>query len=446
MNFGKIRRVLKESLSYKNKHVLYKTATSWFLKVFADLESETENDLALALERLFYKKFDQKSVLEWADLNKSLINAFNINLDDWSFNILNGIGPCITKSVNYNWKNFIILSKSSLNFDSLDFKVKKEAVFNKTDKIPVIYLYEVYSFTNEESGASTLDKNLYPYFFLLDFFKNSLPEADLNNQDIQEFIIKNKNKLNSILQFATIYPKTLGFGVDGTAFDLGNNKVLKIFKEEFAYNKALQAVDDLHKNAPNAASEIMMYDLGVMGEVGYEQIPIYYYIIEKVATVTSLDEDKFNKVHKIISAIITNIYADKATWNKFKKEKLNINDPLIAEKINDISFSVKSVYKKEIHDLTVSLNLHSEENKPEWTSMLKNKTMDDWVLLLTKEIAAKFLSGRGDMHLGNIGITNSGYLRFFDAAHIVWQDNINYLPYFTNNKVEVVNDGVTKRV
>lgn len=444
MNFDRIKKVCAQSLHYRDVNVLYKTATAWALKVFADIE----NDFSSELTKILYRAFEQKSILQWADLNKSVLSNFNLNLDDWQFNILNGVGPCLIRQAGNDFNHFFILTKTPINFEKADLKVKKEAVLTKTSEIPQLHIYEVNNIESKSSDFTDFDKNLYPYFFLIDFFKNSELTQDASNTTIQNFLIENKNILNNILKFCTQTPKKLGAGVDGTVFDIGNNKVLKIFTDETSYVKALNTIDDLHKNAPSASTEIMMYDLGIIGYFGENNYPIYYYIIEKVITVSSLEQDDYAKIQKIISAIASNIYFDKKLWDSFKNAKLNINSPEVLGKIDDISFSVNSVYKKEIKDLTSSFNLASNENKPEWAGMLKVKRVDDWVSLLIKEIVAKFLSGRGDMHLGNVGITNSGYIRFFDAAHSRWEQGINYTPYFTNSEQNrvVVNDGDTKRV
>lgn len=442
MNFDKIKKVCALSLQYRDDNVLYKTATAWALKVFADIE----NDFSSELTKMLYKAFEQKSILQWADLNRSVLNNFNLNLDDWQFNILNGVGPCLVRQAGHDFNHFFLLTKSPLNLEKADLRVKKEAILSKTLEIPQLHIYEVNNVDVSNSDLTNLDKNLYPYFFLMDFFNSSEAMQDIPLNIIQDFLNENKNKLNDILKFCSQPPKKLGSGADGTVFDVGNNKVLKIFTDDTAYVKALNAINALHKNAPGASTEIMMYDLGIIGYI--QSSPIYYYIIEKVITVSSLEDNDFVKVQKIISAIASNIYFDRKSWDSFKKEGLNISSSEILEKIEDISFAVKSVYKNEINELTKTFNLASNENKPEWANMLKTKNIDDWVTLLVKEVVAKFLSGRGDMHLNNVGITNSGYLRYFDAAHSMWEQGINYSPYFTNKKQRevVVNDGDTKRV
>lgn len=49
----------------------------------------------------------------------------------------------------------------------------------------------------------------------------------------------------------------------------------------------------------------------------------------------------------------------------------------------------------------------------------------NWLRTLIEEIAVKYLTQRGDLHLGNIGITNYGDFRYFDSAHPRWQNYIN---------------------
>jgi len=44
------------------------------------------------------------------------------------------------------------------------------------------------------------------------------------------------------------------------------------------------------------------------------------------------------------------------------------------------------------------------------------KLNNNWLNRFVEEILVKLLTGRNDLHIGNLGITNNGYFRFFDSA------------------------------
>jgi hypothetical protein len=50
---------------------------------------------------------------------------------------------------------------------------------------------------------------------------------------------------------------------------------------------------------------------------------------------------------------------------------------------------------------------------------------DNWLRLYIEEIIVKYLTSRTDLHLGNLGITNSGELRYFDPSYGNWVSKLN---------------------
>ena len=56
-----------------------------------------------------------------------------------------------------------------------------------------------------------------------------------------------------------------------------------------------------------------------------------------------------------------------------------------------------------------------------------NKT---WLQSFVEEILMKYLTGRTDLHLGNLGVTSYGELRYFDPSFANWNSDINIVEDF----------------
>ena len=56
---------------------------------------------------------------------------------------------------------------------------------------------------------------------------------------------------------------------------------------------------------------------------------------------------------------------------------------------------------------------------------LKDSLNSDWLQFLIEEITLKYLTGRGDLHSGNLGLTNYGVFRYFDPSWHGWQTGLN---------------------
>ena len=114
--------------------------------------------------------------------------------------------------------------------------------------------------------------------------------------------------------------------------------------------------------------------------------------------------DDFKSLLRGIKSIIID-YGN--TLKELKNTELNSKESL--EKINKISKDISDyISNHKIYKLNIYMIGKSVSGlKPEW------------VFLLVKEIILKFLSGRCDLHIGNVGVTKnrkSREFRYFDPA------------------------------
>lgn len=230
--------------------------------------------------------------------------------------------------------------------------------------------------------------------------------------DVEKFYKKNKNKIDSLRKFYNKPPTYLGGGSDGTAFDIGKGLVLKIFSDNYAYQAAKAAQERLHKFPDIAKTEAMIYDVGELGK--FENKKVFYSIMEKMKTIDrSGPEHKF--MYNILSIIKEKIepITESREWLLNKE---NIKDPK--------TYPALKVKVKRTSRL-IAKNIR-EENR----LLLKNikdtfELNNFWLDNLIEEILMKWLTGRGDLHAGNIGVTNYGRFRYFDPSYKDWTDRLN---------------------
>jgi len=259
-----------------------------------------------------------------------------------------------------------------------------------------------------------------PKFSHYDFIYSAMQELAGDTEDVEQFIKKNNNVINKIRgSFGTQTPILLGKGADGVAYDIGNNLILKIFKDKYAFDKAKEAQDRLHKNPELAKTEAMIYDAAPLGV--YDRVLYYYYIIEKMKPLSNLDNSDRLKLKSVFAAIINYIMKNQFDDIRgLRKQVSNGEDLASINKtvqilVNNVYYYVYPKIEKFVEVLEKDLDLKSS-----------------WVKSYIEEVIVKFISGRTDLHMGNIGRTNYGELRYFDPAYSRAQNDINF-PYESNN-------------
>lgn len=225
--------------------------------------------------------------------------------------------------------------------------------------------------------------------------------------EVDEFITENKSKIDKIRRhFSTSNPQKLGEGSDGVAFAINPNLVLKIFRNENAFNHAIMAINRLHKNPELAKTEAMIYDAGPLGT--FNNQTVYYYIIEKMIPLEKMDYQVYRSLETIIDTMRRRIKRDRAShWIKFKEY---MDKP---EKHSELKNEIK---KGAIVLVSEVKNYHREQiDKIE--NQLGDKLKSSWLESLAEELIVKYLTNRTDLHMGNIGFTGYGDFRYYDPVY-----------------------------
>jgi hypothetical protein len=314
-------------------------------------------------------------------------------------------------------------------------EILEESLLKGFGKIPNLKLFVLESISLTSGGQ--LPKEVAHEEFIFTALNEIFgPPSD---DEIVQFCIDNKNKIDKIRNLFKGKPSQLGGGMptsDGVAFSLGPKLVLKIFRDTFSYNKAVEATERLHKHPELAKTEAMIYDIGVLGEFKGQQV--YYYIMERMKTVRDLDDDTRDSLQTIAKEIALSVTYLRSSGD-LKDMKKNISDPT---KHSDIKTKVRAIAKDIAEKLDISnagdidtvergrfkMQLAYNDPRRAMGPALKGdnlKLNPNWLALLAEEILMKYLTSRTDIHMGNLGVTRYGEFRYFDPAYSGWTSGLN---------------------
>lgn len=333
---------------------------------------------------------------KWLDINQSTINEFAIDEINWRYTK--------DEDVLISFSNNII---SKTKRDYLDLTL--DAILLPSPPIPILYFYK-YKENVIKSTPQIKD-------YLIRFFREKSSLFKNTNElinSLNEFCKTNKSKLDSIEKMFKKSPEFLGAGDSGIAFDIGDNKVLKLFDHQFVYNKALEAYNRLFDNPELSKTEALIYDVGTIGNIitNNTSTPVYYYIMEKMKPI----RDVIPNTYPLVSLLrfIDSQIPSYPPLKEIQSGKLKLSDNNLNELISTISQNIKN----SIPDNT----FERLQDVKDVTPSLKS----DWLNLLIKEVLFKYITNRLDLHMGNLGLTPYGELRYFDPAHEgATSDNMN---------------------
>lgn len=237
---------------------------------------------------------------------------------------------------------------------------------------------------------------------------------------MKEFVQTYSGKIKRIRSAFAQIPKYLGGGADGVAFDIGDGKVLKIFRDEHSFQKASVAFERLHTNPNIARTEAMIYDIGELGDFpnkydADQATKLYYYIIEKMTPVRDHGERLGDNIRPLLHAVVEAISQSRDSKWQVLKRKIDIP----AE-----SMLIKTEVNKEAEIIAHQLRRTKSSN----VKFVEDTIPDlnpNWLKGYVEEVLMKYLTSRTDLHMGNLGVTPYGQLRYYDPAYSDWVSDIN---------------------
>ena len=377
-----------------------------------------QDDLTEALSR-YLDNPNMDDLDKWYQLNNAFLNQHPARIwycykgvDDFVQGLLTN-----TSDPNSSIVERLFISTNP-QLDVEDFKFKSSHLLYSYQSVPKLYAFLAKKdLNNNFDDYSALPSSFAHYGFLVRAL-SKIANAVVGGRFIREvmqFILQNKNKIDQLRRSFSEEPKYLGQGVDGMAFSVGDS-VLKIFGDEQSYQHAKAAYHRLHNKSNYASVEANIYDVDELGV--FNNQPIYYSLMEKLKPITkSFDEDGVYDINMglrvIIDAVIKVIPEAEASHIREQLEN-NENNVKIGHDIKRFVSLIEKYVEFQYYKIERIEELMPNLNK-------------NWLNKLIEEIVVKYLTGRVDLHMGNIGLTNNGFLRYFDSSHSsIGNDTINY--------------------
>lgn len=240
---------------------------------------------------------------------------------------------------------------------------------------------------------------------------------------INQFAQDNLQSINELRKFFGKKPTLLGKGEDGIVFDIGNGMVLKFTKDQFSVNKAIESIERLHGQSSLSKTEAMIYDVDSLGINPGSRTPIYYIVMERmipIQDIENIDPDLYYNISELLRLLrdkLKEIF-ERDVWSVHGKYRLERGESLMEQ------------LKKEAIKVIKWCNSDPECKKHllKINQAVINNILNlrsDWLENFVEELFNKACTQRGDLKLGNLGITGYGTLCFYDAAHRYFKDSIN---------------------
>jgi hypothetical protein len=305
--------------------------------------------------------------------------------------------------------NFILLSKQPN--PPKDYDTRSMSLLKGVGAIPTLYLYTM---KEHEYKPKDIDypKELGHYSFIMQAFLEMFPwlKTESNTEyknNILEFVETNKAKIDRLRRQFDYEPTYMSSGSSGSTFAVGQHRILKLFKDHSEYQAAQAAMGRVFKGHGMGKTEAYIDDAGMLGTF-YDNI-VYYYIQERMVALNALfadDMDTGGYMGEILWDIKELFQKNKPILERLRKM---VNHPRALDAVrmiaNRMADKVKSTSGQKIEHIGNAMNERVGIRK-------------DWLNVLIEDMITKYITGRTDLHAGNLGISNrgGGSVIYFDSA------------------------------
>jgi hypothetical protein len=295
-----------------------------------------------------------------------------------------------------------------------EYEARSSAFLRGSKPFPNLYVHQMMPawgranpWDKAETETVNLPRQYVPYAYLGQAFAEIMRVdfADIIKDTI-EFIHDHKAKLDYIARGFGGTPILLGSGSDGSAFSVGRDRVLKIFRDRSAYEAARAAQKRLWEGGNLARTEAMIHDVGEIGDFLGNQI--FYYVIERMKPVKNYDMmDVGAPLSMLLELIRVQMRANRSVLNRLRKM---VHHPRIGETVKMVAARITKRVQQYIAD-----NKHMKAGMRSIVGAIGEELEPDWLEKLVEEILVKWMTGRTDLSTSNLGISG-GRLSYYDPA------------------------------
>lgn len=365
------------------------------------------------LSKFFGRKFSKEDILSWMENGLSheaeiLVKKTEPAADRRTDSKKSGYGVLVSRD-----DIFYVFKDKQSTFGKNE-NVGQEILIPSFDKIPSLYIYLI----EKPKQSLNIPSNMavkygWLYRGLSRIFESTTSLIQrISGPRFENFILANISEINKLTELATQAPKFLGAGANGIAFDIGDNKVLKLM--QFSDSSDHETQNVLWNKKEFGAGEVMIHGSSTVqltfpkfkdkyDEYSESTVTLNYKISQKIDTPhldKSTNEDEQFEIDNA-----------KASLN-------HIIDPIFSYSL-DLS-KLRNYHGSQLKSLLETMATMFLDRRPDYyfedvddVQKFFPNLKQDWLVKLVADGFYKKMTYRGDLHSGNIGI-DRGYFKFFD--------------------------------
>jgi hypothetical protein len=331
----------------------------------------------------------KEEIKRWYDKNRHEIEEIG-EIKTWD-KIGDGI---IRGEVGSDWKK-IWISRVKRGCRGI---VIYEGIFIGEGKIPQLHV-EI----EDESKIEEREREVGENYFIVHALEKLTGEVDEEefDREVVGLIKRNRSEIGKIRGLSDSGKiEYIGSGSFGVVYRLNDRMVLKIFMGNFDREGAKESMELIWGGERRGRTEAMVYGEGSFGEFMGEEVR--YYIMEKMKGIEEIKDKTVGssilEIVRVVRGICEQEIMRKWGYKKGRDIGWGEVEGWIMGRVEKIEGEIRRTAYWEVKKIEGSGEL--------W---------EGWLREFIEEYMMKYMSGREDLHDGNVGITRGRSLRYYDS-------------------------------